>query len=201
LTSPQRLSAASHALEAHTSEAAAGEQAALSTGATCGASVGIGSPFARRGLQVVDEMLHQPVLQSPSARHADDARHWPVVLHAPERHTEAALAVVHAEVPMLSKPHLLSRGSQTPLTQVSAPVAAVHEPASTGAVCAVSEGMPMPLAILGEHCSAEMLHHCVLVLQSPSAAQPLTAGTQSPEMLPHAPERHTSPAFAEVQLP
>jgi hypothetical protein len=70
----------------------------------------------------------------------------------------------------------LSFVSQTPLTQTSAPAAAVHVPFSVGFMWAPSVGMGVPFARSGVHECAVSLHH----LPAPHSASVV-------QVLPHAP--------------
>ena len=82
--------------------------------------------------------------------------------------------------------------SQTPLTQVSRPAAALHVPFSvgSGALCAPSVGTGRPLPTLGMQVCAVSSHQLPPV-QSASTLQP-PGGSQSLLLL-HMVERQTTP--------
>jgi hypothetical protein len=142
--------------------------------------------------------LHQvPSAQSASALQPPGGSQVPLTLHAPERHTVPPVAVVHVPSP-LAMPHLLSAGSQTPLTQTSVAAAVVHVPLSVGLVWVGSFGTAVPFVSLAVQVCA-LSRHQVPPVQSPSTLQP-PAGSQVPFTL-HAPDRHTVPPFAAVQVP
>src|SRR6186713_557446 len=98
----------------------------------------------------------------------------------------------------MSKPHLSSPVSQTPLWQTSAEARLVHVPSSVGFVCAASVGIAVLLASLGVQAWSVSLHQWPPV-QSASTLQP-PAGWQRWFEL-HAPERHTVAALFAVHGP
>ena len=132
------------------------------------------APLAEGDVQVFVEILHYlPPLQSASSAQLPVAMHLPAALHRPERHTVPAVPDVQLDEPRLSNPHLLSRVSQTPDAQVSAPAAVEQTPLSTGVVWAASVGTEPPLLTGAVHVFVEILHH-LPPLQSVSTEQAST---------------------------
>lgn len=93
---------------------------------------------------------------------------------------------------------MLSFTSHTPLTQTSAPAAAVHVPLSVGLVWAVSVGTAVPFASCGTHWCIVSLHH-LPVAQSASTLHP-PEGSQVRFVL-QAPERQSVGPSAIVHGP
>jgi hypothetical protein len=95
------LSPAEQTLLTQTRLAASDVHVPSSVGLVCGTSVGSAVPFVSSGVQAWLLSRHQlPVEQSASTLQPPAGSHVPFVLHAPERHTAPAVAVVHGPVPM-----------------------------------------------------------------------------------------------------
>lgn len=134
------------------------------------------SPFAWQVCATVSHHWFEE--QSPSTLHPAAGRHVPLVEHAPDRQTTAALPFVHGPVPF-AKPQRLSPVSQTPLVHTAVAACTVHTPFSVGFVCEGTFGMATPLARSAVHVAlgdAPVSHHW--------AARQLPSFTQA---LPHAP--------------
>jgi hypothetical protein len=84
----------------HTRIAAGTEHVPSSVGSVCAGSVGRGAPLLRKVVHAAMLSLHQPPGQSVSALQVPAAgRQRPSVLHAPERHTVAAVICVQVPSP------------------------------------------------------------------------------------------------------
>jgi hypothetical protein len=91
---PQALSFVSHAWLWQTRAAALAVQLPSSTGFVCLPSTGIAVPLASCAVHVdVVSSHHEGLAQSASVKQPPVGSQKPVVLHAPERHTPALLAL------------------------------------------------------------------------------------------------------------
>lgn len=170
----------------------------VSVGFVWGVSVGTSVPLLSFDLQLRVLSSHQlPAVQSASTLQPAAGRQVRSALHAPERHTTAALASLHGPAP-LSWPQRLSAASHTWLWQTRAAAGPVQLPSRVGVVCGASVGNAVLLAKVGVQACSVSLHQLPLV-QSASTLQPVV-GLHSKFVL-HEPERHTVPALAVVHGP
>src|SRR5262249_41631284 len=125
-------------------------------------------PSGSLGTQLPSLLQNSVAWQSASLVQPVDGPHVIVAgLHMLLRHCSAP---VHGPSPS-ARPHLLSAGSQTPLSQTTVPAAAVHVPSIFGLVCPESVGTGVPFGSLGVHMCMLMLHQS-LAPHSASVVQP-----------------------------